>query len=137
MFVCLRRPYVGGRWSGPAAARLLPRPARVRDRAQPRLDAQSHPHQDLSAAAAARPDQRRTDRRHHEPQSRRSARSLTGSFLRALERCNPWPHVANRHISISQPAVIIMTSFATELSTPSVTDERTYVTHGHLTAFNV
>jgi len=28
-----------------------------------------------------------------------------------LERCNPWPHVANRHISI-KPAVIIMTSFS-------------------------
>jgi len=30
-----------------------------------------------------------------------------------------------------------VTSFATELATPSVTDERTYVTYGHLTAFNI
>jgi len=33
-----------------------------------------------------------------------------------LERCNPWPHVANRHISISQLLSLwrhlIMTSFA-------------------------
>jgi len=82
-----------------------------------------------------------------------------------LERCNPWPHVTNHHISISQllslwchshydvsrlrhtalvaPAVpilimtsyhsrrshydiiLIVTSFATELATPTVTDIRT------------
>jgi len=33
-----------------------------------------------------------------------------------------------------------MTSFTTELATPSVTDKRTYVriyTYGHLTAFNI
>jgi len=63
-----------------------------------------------------------------------------------LERCNPWPHVANRHISVSQRCcdcevilimtafvrfaptalaapVLITTSFATELATPGVTDE--------------
>jgi len=71
-----------------------------------------------------------------------------------LERCNPWPHVANRHISKSQllslwrqshydvirearaygarnplasyshyDVILIVTSFATELATPSVTDE--------------
>jgi len=34
--------------------------------------------------------------------------------------------------------VLITTSFATELATPSVTDVRTYVrTYGHLTAFNI
>ena len=31
----------------------------------------------------------------------------------------------------------IVTSFATELATPTVTDVRTYVTYGHLTAFNI
>jgi len=78
-----------------------------------------------------------------------------------LERCNPWPHVANRHISISQllslrrhsrydvirassaygarsprsdyDVILVVTSFATELATPTVTDVR----NGHLTAFNV
>jgi len=49
-----------------------------------------------------------------------------------LEGCNPWSHVANRRISISQ-----LLSFATELATPSITDECTYVTYGHLTAFNI
>jgi len=63
-----------------------------------------------------------------------------------LERCNPWPHVINRHISISQllsfwrhshydgssrshDVIRIVTSFATEadLATPTVTDVRTYV----------
>jgi len=33
--------------------------------------------------------------------------------------------------------ILIVTSFATELVTPTVTDERAYVTeYGHLTAFN-
>jgi len=78
-----------------------------------------------------------------------------------LERCNSWPHVANRHISISQllslwhhfhndvirasraycarspcshyDVILIVMSFATELATPTVTD----VHYGHLTAFNV
>jgi len=64
---------------------------------------------------------------------------------RILERCNPWPHVANCHTSgqllssgrryhydvicaygARKPAILIMTSFATELATPSVMDyERT------------
>jgi len=49
-----------------------------------------------------------------------------------LERCNPWPHVVNRQISISHPldhydVILIMASFVTELATPSVRDERTYV----------
>jgi len=63
-----------------------------------------------------------------------------------LQRCNPWPHVANCHISISQllslwrhshydvsrlrrssprshyDVILIVTSFATELATPTVTD---------------
>jgi len=78
-----------------------------------------------------------------------------------LERCNPWPHVANRHISISQllslwrhshydvsrlrrsqpPFSCITTSFPlwrhSLLSWPRPllrTYERTY---GHLTAFNI
>ena len=70
-----------------------------------------------------------------------------------LEHCNPWPHVANRHISISQllslwhhchydvirasraygarspcsnyDVILIMTSFTTELATPTATDVRT------------
>jgi len=73
-----------------------------------------------------------------------------------LERCNPWPHVANRHISISQllslwrhshydvicatvlaTLVLIMTSFSTQLAMHSVTDECTYITYGHLTTFNI
>ena len=33
--------------------------------------------------------------------------------------------------------ILIMTSFASELAMPSVTDERTYVTYGHLTAFSI
>jgi len=33
--------------------------------------------------------------------------------------------------------ILIVTSFATELATPTVTDVRTYVTYGHLTAFNM
>jgi len=33
--------------------------------------------------------------------------------------------------------ILIVTSFATELVTPTVTDERTYVNYGHLTAFNI
>jgi len=34
--------------------------------------------------------------------------------------------------------ILIVTSFATELAcTPTVTDVRTYVTYGHLTAFNL
>jgi len=77
------------------------------------------------------------------------------------EWCNPWPHVANRHMSISQllslwyhshydiicascaygtrsrhshhDVMLIVTSFATELATPSITDVR----YGHLTAFNI
>jgi len=94
----------------------------------------------------------------------------TGKYLLLLERCNPWPHVANRHISItqlvslwhhsyydvwrlrrSQPpfplwrdfhydvsraygdpspsshydVILIVTSFATDLATPTVTDVRT------------
>jgi len=69
-----------------------------------------------------------------------------------LERCNPSPHVANRHISISQllslwchssgtrsphshyDVILNVTSFATELATPTV---RTYIRYGHLTAFNI
>jgi len=27
---------------------------------------------------------------------------INRNFLYVLERCNPWPHVANRHVSISQ-----------------------------------
>ena len=34
-----------------------------------------------------------------------------------------------------KPAIVTVTSFATELATPSVTDERTLRTYGHLTAF--
>jgi len=33
--------------------------------------------------------------------------------------------------------ILIVTSFATELATPTVTDVRTYVTYGHLAAFNI
>ena len=37
-------------------------------------------------------------------------------FLRILERCNPWPRVANRHISITTyyyyDVILIMTSRA-------------------------
>jgi len=34
--------------------------------------------------------------------------------------------------------VLIVTSFATELATPTVTDIRTYIrTYGHLTMFNI
>jgi len=62
-----------------------------------------------------------------------------------VQRCNPWPHVANRQLlslsfahlaptALAAP-VLIMTSFATELAMPSVTD--VYVTYGHLTAFNI
>ena len=61
-----------------------------------------------------------------------------------VQRCNPWPHVANRQLlslsfahlaptALAAP-VLIMTSFATELAMPSVTDVRYY---GHLTAFNI
>jgi len=35
---------------------------------------------------------------------------------------------------MTKPAILIMTSFATELATPSVADVQTY---GHLTAFNI
>ena len=67
-----------------------------------------------------------------------------------LERCNPWLHVANRHTSILSlwryshydvirasraygagsprshyDVIFIMTSFATELTTPIVMDDRT------------
>jgi len=50
---------------------------------------------------------------------------------RRLQRCNPWPHVANRHIVSRSPhshydVILIVTSFATELATPTVTDVRTY-----------
>jgi len=31
------------------------------------------------------------------------ATQMASGESRILERCNPWPHVANRHISISQP----------------------------------
>ena len=57
--------------------------------------------------------------------SSRAARSLTSPYdihYIALERCNPWPHVANRHISMSQllslwrhshyDVIFIMTSLA-------------------------
>jgi len=68
--------------------------------------------------------------------------------LLQLEQCNPWPQVvANHHISISQllslwrhshydsacspcshyDVIVIVTSFATELATPTVTDVRMYV----------
>ena len=46
-------------------------------------------------------------------------------------------------LATREPAILIMpsfcvaTSFATELATPSVTDERTLRTYGHLTAFNI
>jgi len=77
--------------------------------------------------------------------------------LITLEWCNPWPLVANRHISISQILSLWRHShydvsrlrrsqfpfslwrhshcdvFATELATPTVTDIR----YGHLTAFNI
>jgi len=33
--------------------------------------------------------------------------------------------------------ILIVTSFATELATPTVTDVCTYVTYRHLTAFNI
>jgi len=33
--------------------------------------------------------------------------------------------------------ILIVISFITELTTPSVTDERTLRTYGHLTAFNI
>jgi len=33
--------------------------------------------------------------------------------------------------------ILIVTSFATDLTTPTVMDVRTYVTYGHLTAFNL
>ena len=49
-----------------------------------------------------------------------------------LERCNPWPHVPNRHLR--KPSIVIVTSFTAELSAPTVTDVRTY---GHLTALDV
>ena len=59
---------------------------------------------------------------------------LKGRFCLQLERCNPWPHVANRHISISQllslirhshyDLILIATSFANELATPTATDVR-------------
>ena len=93
--------------------------------------------------------------------------NLTASsmLLFILARCNPWSHVANRHLPISQllslwrhshyhvirasraygarsprsyyDVILIVTSFATELATPTVTDVRTLRTYGHLTAFNI
>jgi len=36
---------------------------------------------------------------------------MFGPVRSKLERCNPWPHVANRYIS-SKPAIIIVTSFS-------------------------
>ena len=67
--------------------------------------------------------------------------------LLLLERCNPWPHVANRHYDVIRASraygarsprsyydvILIMTAFATELAMPSVTDVR----YGHLTAFSI
>jgi len=46
-------------------------------------------------------------------------------------RCHYDVHLAP--MALTAP-VLIMMSFAAELATPSVTDERTY---GHLTAFNI
>ena len=78
--------------------------------------------------------------------------STTLYFPWELQRCNPWPHVANHRISISQllslwrhshydiwhsqppfplwrhshcDVILIVTSFATELATPTTTDVRT------------
>jgi len=58
-----------------------------------------------------------------------------------LERCKPWPHVANRHISsrhcqrLSQLFSLWCNSHYDVIgATPSVTDVRTY---GHLAAFNI
>jgi len=87
--------------------------------------------------------------------------SCLHGYYTVLECCNPWPHVANRHNSISQllslwchshydvirasraygarsprshyDVILIMTSFTTELATPSVTDVQMY---GHLSVFN-
>jgi len=35
-------------------------------------------------------------------QSFRDSVTVFNAFIIILDRCNPWPHVANRHISISQ-----------------------------------
>jgi len=78
--------------------------------------------------------------------------SLLLLCLPLLERCNPWPHVDNRHAYLHKPAVVIVTSFslwcgargarsprshyddilnvtsfATQLTTPTDADVRTYV----------
>jgi len=77
----------------------------------------------------------------------KSPHSLNSYYFSVrVERCNPWPHVVNRHISISQllslwrhsrydlcarsprshyDVIFIVTSFAIELATPTVTDVRT------------
>ena len=83
------------------------------------------------------------------------------TIKKTLERCNPRPHVANHHISDQllslwrhsqydvsgargarshrshYDVILNVTSFATELATPTVMDVRTYVRYGHLTAFNI
>jgi len=89
---------------------------------------------------------------------------LRGSFFRghAVERCNPWSHVANRHISISQLRVLSLWRHShDDVSRPRWSQSpfslwrnfhcdiiwysaghahrygQTYVGYGHLTAFNI
>jgi len=76
------------------------------------------------------------------------AHQHTNNALLTLQQCNPWPHVANCHISISQllwlwchshygvscciaAPILIMTSFATEPATPTIMG----VCYGHFTTF--
>jgi len=78
------------------------------------------------------------------------------AFQKALERCNPWPRVANRHITISQLLPLWRHShfdgygYAYGARSPrshyavirywtvhAHRYGRTYVRYGHLTAYNI
>jgi len=60
---------------------------------------------------------------------RRSTKHCMTMFFHVKQRCHPWPHVANRHISINQLLLSLWHHSHYDVigATPTVTDIRTYV----------
>ena len=59
------------------------------------------------------------------------------TYTRAVQPCNPWPHVASRHISISQLLSLWRHSHCNVIGYWAGHAHRYRRTYGHLTAFNI